>query len=159
MESLGTKGTNMTHDTEQPWGTTELLELCSKYRSLEKFSNELRRLRTLVQDLESEAQTNARIIGASAETELALRAQIQELQRRNAKLENELSARDAGSTGSTNNQKPVAWMHVDTFWNLQNTAKSGKHRWLVYNLSEHYNTDEMIPLYSAPHRREPSVRR
>lgn len=137
----------MTCDTEQPWGTTELLELCSKYRSLEKFGNELRRLHTLVQDLESEAQANARIIGASAETELALRAQVQELKRRNAKLENELSVRN---TNNTNNQKPVAWMHVDTFWNLQNTAKSGKHRWLVYNLSEHDSTDEMIPLYSAP---------
>jgi hypothetical protein len=143
----------MTHDTEQPWSTTELLELCSKYRSLEKFGNELRRLRTLVQDLESEAQANARIIGASAETELALRAQIQELKRRNAKLENELcvrAAHDADSTDSTNNPKPVAWMHRDTFWNLQNTAKSGKHHWLVYNLSEYHSTDEMIPLYSAP---------
>ena len=50
-------------------------------------SAELRRLHSCVIDLESEAQANARIIGASAENELALRARVQELQRRVAKLE------------------------------------------------------------------------
>ena len=63
---------------------------------------ELRRLYSCVIELESEAQANARIIGASAENELALRARVQELQRRVAKLENELSARTTGSL------KPVA---------------------------------------------------
>ncbi len=105
-------------------------------------SAELRRLHSCVIDLESEAQANARIIGASAENELALRARVQELQRRVAKLENELSARGTGSL------KPVAWMHEDTFYNMQNTARSEKTRWLVYNLSEHHSTSGMIPLYA-----------
>ena len=56
------------------------------------------------------------------------------------KLENELSARGTGSL------KPVAWMHEDTFYNMQNTARSEKTRWLVYNLSEHHSTSGMIPL-------------
>ena len=105
---------------------------------------ELRRLHSCVIDLESEAQANARIIGASAENELALRARVQELQRRVAKLENELSARDTGSL------KPVAWMHEDTFYSMRNTARSEKTRWLVHNLSEHHSTSGMIPLYVAP---------
>ena len=54
---------------------------------------ELLRLHSCVNELESEAQANARIISASAENELALRARVQELQRHVAKLENELSAR------------------------------------------------------------------
>ena len=105
---------------------------------------ELRRLHSCVIDLESEAQANARIIGSSAENELALRARVQELQRRVAKLENELSARGTGSL------KPVAWMHEDTFYNMQHTVRSEKTRWLVYNLSEHHSTSGMIPLYVAP---------
>ncbi len=63
---------------------------------------ELRRLNSCVNEFESEAQANARIIGSSAENELALRARVQELQRRVAKLENELSARGTGGL------KPVA---------------------------------------------------
>ena len=62
----------------------------------------IRRQHALISRLESEAQANAHIIGASAENELALRARVQELQRRVAKLENELSARATGSL------KPVA---------------------------------------------------
>ncbi len=112
--------------------------------TLHAASAELRRLHSCVIDLESEAQANARIIGASAENELALRARVQELQRRVAKLENELFARGTGSL------KPVAWMHEDTFYNMQNTARSEKTRWLVYNLSEHHSTSGMIPLYVAP---------
>ena len=104
---------------------------------------ELCRLHSCVIELESEAQANARIISASAENELALRARVQELQRRVAKLENELSAR------TTDSLKPVAWMHEDTFYNMQNTARSEKTRWLVYNLSEHHSTSGMIPLYVA----------
>ena len=107
-------------------------------------SAELRRLHSCVIDLESEAQANARIIGASAENELALRARVQELQRRVAKLENELSACTQGSL------KPVVWIHEDTFYNMQHAARSEKTRWLVYNLSEHHSTSGMIPLYVAP---------
>lgn len=104
----------------------------------------IRRQHALISRLEAEAQANARIIGASAENELALRARVQELQRRVAKLENELSARTSGSL------KPVAWMHEDTFYNMQHTTRSEKTRWLVYNLSEHHSTSGMIPLYVAP---------
>ena len=114
------------------------------YNWVLRAESELRRLNSYVIELESEAQANARIIGASAENELALRARVQELQRRVAKLENELSAR------GTCRLKPVAWMHEDTFYNMQNTARSEKTRWLVYNLSEHHSTSGMIPLYVAP---------
>ena len=112
--------------------------------TLHAASAELRRLYSCVNEFESEAQANARIIGSSAENELALRARVQELQRRVAKLENELSARGTGSL------KPVAWMHEDTFYNMQHTARSEKTHWLVYNLSEHHSTSGMIPLYVAP---------
>lgn len=107
----------------------------------------IRRQRVHIIDLEYEAQNNARIIGASAEKELALRAQVQELQRRVAKLENELSKRTKGSADSL---KPVAWMHEDTFYNMNNTTRSEKTRWIVYNLSEYHSTDGMIPLYAVP---------
>ena len=43
---------------------------------------EIRRLYTENQTLQSEAAENARILGASAETELALRAKVEELERR-----------------------------------------------------------------------------
>ena len=111
--------------------------------TLHDAANLLEHQHARIEELESEAQANARIIGASAENELALRARVQELQRRVAKLENELSARATGSL------KPVAWMHADTFYSMRNTARSEKTRWLVYNLSEHHSTSGMIPLYVA----------
>ena len=43
---------------------------------------EIRRLYTENQTLQSEAAENARILGASADTELALRAKVEELERR-----------------------------------------------------------------------------
>lgn len=117
-------------------------EYCTFLQMLDA-ANLLEHQHARIEELESEAQANARIIGASAENELALRARVQELQRRVAKLENELSARATGSL------KPVAYMHEDTFYNMQNTARSEKTRWLVYNLSEHHSTSGMIPLYVA----------
>ena len=112
--------------------------------TLHDAANLLEHQHARIEELESEAQANARIIGASAENELALRARVQELQRRVAKLENELSARTTGSL------KPVVWIHEDTFYNMQHAARSEKTRWLVYNLSEHHSTSGMIPLYVAP---------
>ena len=113
--------------------------------TLHDAANLLEHQHARIEELESEAQANARIIGASAENELALRARVQELQRRVAKLENELSARTPDSL------KPVALMHADTFYSMRNTARSEKTRWLcVYNLSEHHSTSGMIPLYVAP---------
>ena len=55
--------------------------LWANYMTRKEAAAEIRRLYTENQTLQSEAAENARIIGASAETELALRARVEELER------------------------------------------------------------------------------
>ena len=75
--------------------------------------SELRRLNSYVIELESEAQANARIIGASAENELALRARVQELQRRVAKLEKTFCTRHRQSKASCVDARGYFLQHAE----------------------------------------------
>lgn len=44
---------------------------------------------------------------------------------------------------------PVGWMNADTLRAMQDTPKSEKTRWPLYNLSELHSKSDMVPVYAA----------